>query len=185
MVMETDSEKQFLDRLRRGESGAFQRIIDRWGNRAVRIAYGYTGDWDDAQDILQETLIKVNRSVHAFRDGAPFEPWFFRILVNTCRDHKRGFFHRNRVSLAQAPQQSTASSVADPDFRETIRKIVRRMPPKMRIVFLLRYQEDYTVKEIAEVLGISADTVRVQVMKARRFIREKYERMMGDIENEL
>jgi len=173
--MKRKDEKIDIAGLREGKSDAFETLFAEFAKTSLRIALRYTGNRDDARDIVQNTMIKVMNRIDTFRDGSSFSAWYFRVLSNTCRDWKRNVFQRMRSSLSQLnndPQQTPAEDNSD---LEMIQKLIPRMPEKMRMIFILHYQEEFSVKEISEILDISVDTVRVQLLKGRRFLRKIYE----------
>ncbi len=183
--MERMDSKVDVAALKRGEASAFRQLAEKFGEASLRIAYQYTGNRDEAWDIVQETLLKVFQRIHQFQDGQPFAPWYFRILTNTCRDWKRNFFRRRCRSLEGVQDtlsQPTAETAAPITW---IQKQIKKMPAKMRMVFILHYQEEFSVNEIAEILGISVNTVRVQLMKGRQFLREFYEKHREEIDHDL
>ncbi len=173
--MKSKDEKIDIAGLREGKSEAFETLFAEFAETSLRIAMRYTGNRDDARDIVQNTMIKVLNRINTFRDGASFSAWYFRVLSNTCRDWKRHLLRRMKSPFLQPkdnPQQEPAEENSD---LELIRQLIPRMPGKMRMIFILHYQEDFSVKEISEILAISRDTVRVQLLKGRRFLRKIYE----------
>lgn len=161
--------------LQEGKNEAFEMLFAEFAEASLRIALRYTGNRDDARDVVQNTMIKVLNKIDTFREGASFSTWYFRVLSNTCRDWKRNFFQRMRNSLSQLkndPQHSPAEVSGDV---ELLHRLIPQMPAKMRMVFILHYQEEFSVKEISEILRISVDTVRVHLLKGRRFLRKIYE----------
>jgi len=183
--MERTDRKIDIQALKDGDSKAYYQLTQIYGEKALRIAYFYTGNQDEAHDIVQETLLKVFQRIESFRNERPFAPWFFRILVNTCRDWKRNFFRRFRRPLEEIDSIPGWASPATPSITGWIRRQIQKMPPRMRMVFILHYQEDFSVTEISEILNISQNTVRVQLMKGRRFLREYFEKHRGEINHDL
>ena len=171
--------------LKRGEAAAFQRLAKAFGEASLRIAYHYTGDLDEARDIVQETFLKIFQRIRHFQDGRPFAPWYFRILTNTCRDWKRNFFRRRRQPLNEAEWETVPSSEAENATVQWIQQQIKQMPPRMRMVFILHYQEEFPVSEVAEILGVSENTVRVQLMKGRQLLRKFYEKHREEFEDDL
>jgi len=161
--------------LRRGESTAYEGLLKLYGDRSLRIALKYAGNLDDAQDIVQQTMVKVWQKIESFKDDSPFSNWYFTILVNTCRDWRRGAFYRLRKSFTNVELQNKATTQTEVNQVDWINGMVLKMSRKMRMIFILHYQEDFSMKDIAEIFRISIDTVRVQLMKGRRYLRETYE----------
>jgi len=182
MVMGKDFTNVDVAGLRKGLSSAFESLLKNVGESSLRIAYNFCGDLDQAKDILQETLLKVLNNINTFRDGQPFTPWYFRILTNTCKDWKRTYFWRFRNPLSQKVAHTLQVLPPPIDEELEILQFIRRMPRKMRIIFILHYQEEMPVVQIAEILQISENTVRVQLMRGRQFLRKILEKEMKDVE---
>jgi RNA polymerase sigma-70 factor (ECF subfamily) len=161
--------------LLRGEPIAYKGLFELYGDRSLRIALKYAGNLDDAQDIVQQTMVKVWQKIESFEDGSPFSNWYFTILVNTCRDWRRVAFYRLRKSFANVEMRDEGIMQAEATQVDWINRMVLKMPRKMRMIFILHYQEEFSMKDIAEIFRISIDTVRVQLMKGRRYLREIYE----------
>ena len=130
-----------------------------------------------AEDIFQETWIKVIRHIGSFRGDAKFSTWLFQIARNVYRDslrRKKGFF--------LIPLDETDDLISEPAMdagaigeREYVQKIVSGLPVKMREAIVLRYYHDLDIKEISEVLGCSLGTVKSRLYYALKAIRKNKE----------
>lgn len=161
--------------LRRGEPQAYANLIKQYGEVSLRIALRYSGNLDDARDICQDTIIKVWRGIDTFRDEFPFQSWYFKVLTNTCKDWKKNVFHRLKSPLAKVENEPDELPKEQVDNMDWIEKMIVRMPRKMRMIFTLHLHEGFTIREIGEIMTISESTIRVQIMKGRRFLRNLYE----------
>ncbi len=152
----------------------WQEIADK----AIHLAYYYTMDWDEAQDMVQTAFLKALKKMDSFQQGKNFSAWYFKILVNTCRDWKRSAYRRLRQFVKDIRWLEPKGKDAAPMWEENqmIRDLIKQLTDRQRLVFVLRYLEDFSVSEIAELLDISPDTVRVLSMQARRRLREIYQR---------
>jgi RNA polymerase sigma-70 factor (ECF subfamily) len=171
--------------LREGTSQSYQNMLDILGKTSLRIAQQFVGNYDDARDIVQKTVIKVMNKIDTLKNGMPFEPWYYRILMNTCRDWKRNYFFRFRNPLSfvqenQIPEINEINSIFD-----FLQKNILTLPNKTRMIFILHYQEEFSVKEIAEMFNVSENTIRVQLMKGRQYLRQQYEKNLKENEYDL
>ncbi len=178
--METEFEAIDIQALQRGDEAAFQGLLEQFGEKSLRIAFRFTGNLDDARDIVQETFIKVCSGIGSFRKETAFAPWFYRVLTNTCRDWKRNFFRRMRTSLPENDAFLKVHPAEPVEKDDALRSLIAQMPQKMKMIFILHYQEEFAMKEIAGIMDISVDTVRVQLMKGRQFIRTMYQKTMKE-----
>lgn len=132
-------------------------------------------NYDVAEDIFQETWIRVIRHISSFRGDAKFSTWLFQIARNVYRDSmrkKRGLFY---ISIEETEELTSESTVDITNINEMeyVRKIVAGLPVKMKEVIVLRYYHDLKIKEISEVLGCSPGTVKSRIFNALKIIRKK------------
>lgn len=157
-VGESDADLQLAASCATGETSAFEEIYKRWGGRMKSVAFNHLGNVADAEDAVQETLIKISRSAGSYTGDAPFANWAFRILVNTCLDaiRKRQRRHDEVSSDPQAAVMlSTKAATVDQLKRMTLRKMLDQLPDQKRSVFTLFEIEGFSHAEIATMLDIS------------------------------
>jgi len=160
-----------LEAARRGELSAFERLYERHGARMKSIAANLLGSSSDAEDAVQETFLKVHRGAAAFRGGASFSTWTYRILLNSCYDLMRR--RRRKPETELAPEGTRASldlpaAGADQPLRLELEDAVARLAERPRTAFLMAAVEGFSHREVAEVLGISETASRSLVFEARR-----------------
>jgi RNA polymerase sigma-70 factor, ECF subfamily len=165
---------QLVRRVLQGEREAFDLLVAPHLTRAYRTACGITHDADAAADALQEALIRAYRALGNLRDGTAFYPWFIRIVV--------------REALKQAPRPTTLpfvptvsmttpeGALLDREEREQIWSTLQSLSPDHRAVVVLRYYEDLSEAEMAEVLGISPGTVKSRLHYARQNLERRLRR---------
>ncbi len=174
--MKTERMDIDIEGLKRGETAAVSGLLEHFGRRSFRIACQYTGNRDDASDIVQETVVKILDRISTFNGKMPFSSWYFKVLTNHCRDWKRNAFRRLRRPLSTAEESVFCRPAVEQERREWLWRAIHRMPSKMKMIFILHYQEEFPVAQVAEVMDISEDTVRVQLFRGRRHLREKLEK---------
>jgi RNA polymerase sigma-70 factor, ECF subfamily len=171
MVLE-GSERELVEACRRGEREAFHALFEIYRDRVYSIALRYSGDETAAMDIAQDTFLKLFASIHQFRGDAAFQTWIYRLVVNSCFDHRRRT--RRLVPLAAgflATLRASADSLADllrSEVRTSVRTAVERLSPALRMVIVLRYTEALSYEEIAAVLGCSQGTVASRLNRAHK-----------------
>ncbi len=167
-------EQALIQRALRGDAAAFEQLVTPYLAVAYRTAYLITRSDDGAQEAVQEGLIEVYQSLGGFRPGAPFRPWFMKIVVHRAlNQHRRG---RKLVPLDEAPElvsdpgESPESGVVDAEHRESIWNAVQELAPDHRAVVVLHYYQDFSVSDIAAMLEIAEGTVKSRLHTARRRI---------------
>lgn len=138
----------------------------------------------DAPDLTQTVFLKVSRSLASFRGESSLATWIYRIATNTAHDHALSSLARQREAEQLSDDGASLDDLPDPDFagadREYIRRemnacirgIVDQLPANYRTVLLLGEFEEFTNPEIAEILGISIDTVKIRLHRARTTLRK-------------
>ena len=136
---------------------------------AYRLAGYLLGDAAEAQDAVQEALVKAWRNWAALRDIGAFRPWFKRIVINCCNDRLKG---RHRVVDLEAASDLPARDAFAAMFaRDQVGRAVGRLGRDQRVVVALRYWEDMTLEQIADTLVLPLGTVKSRLHYALRALR--------------
>jgi RNA polymerase sigma-70 factor (ECF subfamily) len=150
---------------------AFVRLADEHLDRAYRLARAILRDPAEAQDATHDAFVQAWRKWETLRDQSRFEPWFDRILVNTCRNRLRSNRHLTtdisaEVALATGDH---AGGVAD---RDVIGAAIAGLSPDHQVVVALRYYRDMTVDDIARRLGVPSGTVQSRLHYALKRLHD-------------
>jgi RNA polymerase sigma-70 factor (sigma-E family) len=137
-----------------------------------RTAVLLTGDPHAAQDLVQTTLVKLYRAWPRLEDHGRVDAYARKILVNEHRTAWRRPWRRREVVSELVPETASPATEYD-DVREAVWAFVATLPPRQRAVLVLRYYEDLTEAETAELLGISVGTVKSQASRALAALRER------------
>ncbi|RNL79593.1 SigE family RNA polymerase sigma factor [Nocardioides marmorisolisilvae] len=157
------------------ERATFEEYVTARRPALVRTAYLLCGDAHLAEDLVQGALIKA--VAHWRRIGDNPEPWLRRVMVN---DHISGWRkHRGRERLTDTMPERVVEEGRDLGLAEAL----RLLPPRQRAVVVLRYYEDLTERETADVLGIALGTVKSQHADAVRRLRELVPSIVGEVES--
>jgi RNA polymerase sigma-70 factor (ECF subfamily) len=138
---------------------AFLRLADEHLDAAYRLARAILRDATDAQDATHDAFEQAWRKWSTLRDPERFEPWFDRILVNTCRDRLRSA-RRQPTDISDEVVIATSDPYGQAHDRDLLANAIATLPPEHRIVVALRYYRDLPVGEIASRLDIPAGTVQ-------------------------
>jgi len=138
------------------------------------ICLRYAGNYDDAQDIMQEGFVKVFEKIHQFRFSGAFEGWIRKVMVNTALEKYR--LHYRQVPVDEntvGPEMEEDKNIGSDIDACILLKTIQELSPKYRIVFNLYALEGYTHKEIGELLHISEGTSKSNLSRARAILQEK------------
>lgn len=172
--------------MRQPDEESFRRFAVEHAVRLRRSAYLFCGDWHLAEDLMQTTLIKIYRHWTRVQKDESLANYSRTVLLRTWLDEKRRPFRRSEQSEAAVPERlDDARGPADsPDrlwARELVHKGLLRLPPRQRAVLVLRYFDDLSVAEAAEVMGCSAGTVKSQTARGLDALRASVSQLVGRV----
>ena len=186
-------EDQFLERLRRGEVAAFERLVAERSPDVYALLYRLTSDAEEARDLTQETFLRAFQSISRFRGDADLKTWIYRIAINQARNRWRWWKRRRRdvtVSLddnrglSEQPLSASLRNEDAPDpEQETLaheregqlRGALLGLRSAYREAVILRDVEGFSYEEIATTLEISIGTVKSRLSRGRLELRRKLE----------
>ncbi|NLX60266.1 MAG: RNA polymerase sigma factor [Phycisphaerae bacterium] len=165
-----------------GRREAFSRLFEKYRGPAYQIAYRLLGNGDDALDAVQEAFMKAFAGLQAFRGGASFKTWFYRIVTNCSLDLRRSRAVRKAAPLdGDEPPQipSTRSDDREPsrpaemkELKNRIDEALAEIPETNRTAFVLFAVEGVSYRDIAEILNISIGTVMSRIYYARQKLQQ-------------
>jgi len=181
-ALEQMSDSQVVQAFLDGESRAFGELVDRYDKRLLNFVYRTVGDRERAQDLVQETFVRVYRHLHRFDQTKKFSTWIYTIASNLAKNELRNR-SRNPLVLFQTIKKNWEADHRpleweDPKLRpddlfrkrhlkELVEKAVAQLPEHHRIVFVLRELEGKTYEDIAEITGCNLGTVKSRLNRAR------------------
>jgi RNA polymerase sigma-70 factor (ECF subfamily) len=178
-VEEREEDDRAVRAILAGDTEAFDALARAYRGRLLGICFRYTGNRDDADDVVQDVLLRAYRGLSGFRGEASFRTWLFRIAVNACLNWTAGRRWRgapdSELSALVDPKPSPAERLAQKEKENAVRRAVAGLPERQRITLLLRVYEDLSHKEIAEVMGCSVGTVKANFFFALKNLRKQFE----------
>lgn len=155
----------------RAASEPFETIVLLREAQVLRIAFRILGNWADAEDVAQETFLRLHRHGTGFRDEASLGSWLYRVTVNLCFDRTRAAKPAAEMPELQAAGISAESNMIQEQVKEKLMAALATLPARERAAVVLREIEGLTTAEVAEVLGSSEVTVRSQISRAMARLR--------------
>jgi RNA polymerase sigma-70 factor (ECF subfamily) len=154
--------------------GAQRELYEMFKSKMFGICLRYTGNYSDAEDVLQEGFLKVFEKIGQFSFKGAFEGWLRRIMVNTALEKYRMHYQMVSVhdNMAEIEPEQGLDFTPDIEVNELV-QIIQDLSPKYRVVFNLYALEGYSHKEIAEMLQISEGTSKSNLSRARAILQEK------------
>lgn len=152
----------------------FRQKLSQYKDTVYRIAYAYLRNRADAEDVAQETFLKLYTSDKVFPDEGTEKAWLIRVTMNACHNLRRSVWYRNRVEM---PEELSELSFTPKE--SALYAAVFSLPDKYRVVILLYYYEEYSVGEIAEITGRNPSTIQTQLQRARKRLKMLLEQKGG------
>lgn len=148
-----------------------ERLIEAYADAVYRLAYARTGSREDAEDVTQETFLRLVRTGPRFRDGEHCRAWLLRVAMNCAADLHRSAWRRHTRPLEEAEQLAAVPE----ETAGGVMEAVLALPERYRAVVHLYYYEELSAAEIAAILGKREGTVNTRLCRARAMLRAKLE----------
>jgi RNA polymerase sigma factor (sigma-70 family) len=160
-------------RVQEGAAEALTELVQRWQDRLWRLAWRLTDDEQAAWDVLQDAWIVISRRIGRLADPAAFPAWAYRITSNKSRDWIRRRQRMRRADEAYGQRRPEANSDEESAERQyaDLREALADLSGRDRAILSLRYEDDFSTAEIAEILGIPSGTVKSRLYHARQRLR--------------
>ncbi|HTZ47464.1 MAG TPA: sigma-70 family RNA polymerase sigma factor [Verrucomicrobiae bacterium] len=184
---EESSERELLALARKGNDSAFTELVRRNWHMIYRVSRRVVKNHEDAEDTLQNVLVKVYQRLNGFEEASRFSSWLFRVTFNEALMTLRRNRSRHQDSYVDLDysdgnghgvaelQDVRVNNEKQHMHRELAFKAMHRLSPSLRRAFLLHKHEGWTHREMAEELGITQATAKMRVFRARRQLREELE----------
>jgi RNA polymerase sigma-70 factor (ECF subfamily) len=191
------NEKQLIAKARAGDFSAFSQLVEKYQRQVFNLAKRMAPTAEDAEDILQETMLKAIDKIDQFRGDSSFGTWLYSIALNVGR----GFLRSEKRADLQPiedylPSQAEGSEKRlhewqDPhvimeqsQLKLVIEEAIDELRAEYSIPFILRYIEELSVKEIAGIMGLTVAATKSRILRARLFLRDKLEPLLRVKEND-
>jgi RNA polymerase sigma-70 factor (ECF subfamily) len=176
-----DPDFEIVERVRNGESDAFEELVRKHGRRVYRSLLGILGTPEETEDALQDAFLKAFQHLPNFEGRSRFSTWLVRIAINTGLQRLRSqkevdsldeeneeFRPRNIHSWMDTPEECYSRE----ELRRLVEKEVMKLPVKYRVALVLRDLEELSTEEAAAALGLSIPGVKARILRGRLMLRE-------------
>lgn len=175
---------ELLERLTAGEERAWFEFVQEYEGRMYGYLYRLEGNSDDALDLTQEVFYRAWRSIRTFRPGERVLPWLYQVARNTqIESHRRK--QLQRFSLEQAREdvgfevtsekRSPVQAAESADAQDRVQRALQQLPPEYREAVVLRFMEDLSYDEIAQIQGVALGTAKSRVFRAKEQLADLLE----------
>ncbi|MGB8226640.1 MAG: sigma-70 family RNA polymerase sigma factor [Sedimentisphaerales bacterium] len=192
-----NNEQELLNRYVAGDKEAFREIVKRYKDPLYAFLRRFLNQQELAEEAFQETFLQLYRSRHSFEKDRPLRPWLFTIAANKARDVLRKQKREETVSISTMaePAESSIDDVVNSltsyeitpydeaekaERAEKVRQIVTNMPENLREILILAYFEQFSYKQMADILSIPIGTVKSRLHTAIVFFTKKWKSITND-----
>lgn len=179
---EYDAEEPVVEAIRQGDRYAFSELVRRQGQWVRGVVFGVLGDPDRTDDVTQQVWFQFWQRIGELRDIQRWRPWLYRLARNAALDEGRGTSRRKKQAQGlQAREPRTAvpdatdQSVNRSERHTEVLAAIQSLPALYREPFVLRHLNDWSYREIADVMDMPVDSVETRLVRARRLLRESLE----------
>lgn len=198
-MRDTASERELIGRMQAGDASAVAELSSAYGPRIHQLAFRYMKNWEDAEEVTQDVLMKVFRKIDAFRGDAALSSWIYRITFNTAMSRlrtgkagratdQRGRLEHPSDDMPGVLPQDPAdwSSLADDhvmrrEMREQLISALTRLPEVYRIPVVLRDIQGLSTEEASQVLRVKPQTLKSRLHRGRLILREALASFAGGV----
>lgn len=176
---------------RKGDQEAFAELVDLYKDKLYHLGYRMLSNRHEAEDIVQETFLRVHKNWNRYDDKQKFSTWIYRIATNLCidrlRKRKPSYYLDAEMNdqegldgytLVPGDERTPETEYLLSETQQTIHQAIEGLPAKYKSVIVLRYLQELSLQEIGEVLGMPVTTVKTRVHRGREFLRKKLEHTM-------
>jgi RNA polymerase sigma-70 factor (ECF subfamily) len=184
-----EEERELVRQAQKGAEPAFEELVRRHQQRVLALVGGILRRREDAEDVAQQVFMKAYASLKRFDQRAAFSTWLYKITVNECWDYLRKkkvrpLVFESDLSEEQVSRLDAAASANRPaqtpaertEVRELLEFLLSRLTDEDRQLLVLKEMEGFSVQELAEILNLNVNTVKVRLFRARSRLVDIYER---------
>src|SRR3954471_11496506 len=173
----TGLDSRILNRAKLGDIDAFTEIVQAYHSRCLRFARAMLRNADDAEDVVQDALVRLYRALPRYEDRQRFEPWLFQILGNCCRsantayNRERARTSDDELALDRLVSADDPARRAEMGWSDAVRRALADVPEHNREIFLLHHIEEFSYEEIERMTGVKQSALKMRVKRASEALR--------------
>ncbi len=183
MEREQQDEKSLVQKAKKGDAQAFEKLIERYYQRIFKLSFQMLGNKEDASDATQETFVKAFERIRQFRGASSFATWLYRIAINTCQDMLRDSrtiafsqltFEDDHAELdpTELMNSNPEDVLAKRERADLVWTALNKMPEEARQILVLCDMQGFSYAEVASILNLPEGTVKSRLHRARNAFRE-------------
>jgi RNA polymerase sigma factor (sigma-70 family) len=173
--MSTIPDQHYIDKMLQGETNAFAVLVDRYKDMIFTLALKMIKNREEAEEVAQDTFIKIYSSLSKFKGDSKFSTWIYKIAYNTCLDRlKKNKKEENNISIDEfsshliKTMDNALSALEEKERKQAIQNCLNLLPREENFLLTLFYFEDQNLEEIGKIMSINANNVKVKLFRSRQ-----------------
>lgn len=169
------NDQHYIDLIIQGETNVFAVLVDRYKDMIFTLALKMVRNREEAEEVAQDTFIKIYNSVNKFKGDSKFSTWIYKIAYNTCLDRlKKNKKEESNISIDEfsahliKTMDNALSALEDKERKQTIQNCLNLLPSDENFLLTLFYFEDQSLEEIGKIMNINANNVKVKLFRSRQ-----------------
>lgn len=181
-------ESQLVKLALKGDEAAFAELVELYQEKLYHMAYRMLSSKQEAEDVVQDTFLRVYNNLERYDENQKFSTWIYRIATNLCIDRLRKrkpiysldaesseYEGLDGYSMIPSDNRTPESELLISETQQIIHQAIDTLPPKYKSVMLLRYIHELSLQEVGDVLDMPVTTIKTRVHRGREFLRKKLE----------
>lgn len=173
--MTTKDDHIYIDQILNGDANAFAILVDRYKNLVFTLTLRMLKNREEAEEASQDTFVKVYKSLHSFKGESKFSTYIYRVAYNTCLDTiKKNKKHHNDVAIDEFTEHqvitidNALNALTEAEYQQSIKECIAMLPEMDGFLLTLYYFEDLSLDEIATVVNLEANNIKVKLFRSRK-----------------
>ena len=171
----TTNDDQIINAIKNGDTNAYSKLVDRYKDLVFTLAIRMLKNREEAEEVAQDTFIKVFKSLDNFQGDSKFSTWIYRIAYNTCLDNiKKNKKFINDIAIDEFTVNklktidNALETIISKERSQLIKQCIDRLPEESSALLTLFYFEELSLEEISKIINVEANTVKVRLFRARK-----------------
>jgi len=168
-------DQELMEKIKKGDEVAFSDLMVMYKDRVVNFLYQFTGDYQLAVDLSQETFLRVFFKAKKYRPIAPVSSWIYAIAANLARTERKKISRKAAIPLDEVTDSYSAGTYSldhnDPGLMRNVKQALDRLHPRYRLPVILKDVEGFSQEEIAAMLKLPVGTVKARISRGREYLR--------------
>ena len=173
--MNTNTDQHFINQVLSGNTNAFSVLVERYKDLVFTLALRMLKHREEAEEVSQDTFIKVFKKLSSFKGDSKFSTWIYKVTYYTCLDRLKTFKKEYaKVAIDEFTEHyvktldNAFESLVEEEKKQKIKKCLKMLPAEDSALLTLFYYEEQSLEEIASILGITANNVKIKLFRSRK-----------------